>query len=190
MASSDSDATNDLKSTRLLQAKQLAEAAREQCKELRRKEQMAQGYQHRRLAKGDSSLTEHEKYKRRLKKNQDSAAAARFAKGVYIDSLERFVEMAEGEQSMLSLEAAHTRSHRDALAKRVLQLQERLAVLRAEQGQTTCEEEDSESWAVENCASTALLLQRTATLLNLTDLHSSQVEFAQNLMGVQAAPAV
>lgn len=169
---------------RLRVAREQMEAAREHWKEQRRHQLSERGEgNHRRLVKGDSSLNEMEKYRRRLRKNQDSAAAARYARAVYISALEKCVTSAEAQQSMLSLEAAGLRADRDALAAHVLEMQEELAGLL--QQQDDCDGNNANG--VDTNASTELLLKRTA---QSGDLPGTVTSFAESLMGVKAAPAV
>ncbi len=70
----------------------------------------------------------------KLRLNRESAAAARHANRVYREALEKFVQDSEIEQSMLSLEAANSRSTRDALAEQVHVLQCQLVQLRGRPG--------------------------------------------------------
>lgn len=104
------------------------EKAREEYKEQRRLELLANGDVERtkRRKKNDTSMTENQKYHRRLKMNQDSAAAARHAQEVYINTLENLVEVTESEKSVLSIQAVNLKTERDELMRRVHQLQQQL----------------------------------------------------------------
>lgn len=104
------------------------EKAREEYKERRRLELLASGDVERtkRRKKNDTSMTENQKYHRRLKMNQDSAAAARHAQEVYIQTLESLVEVTESEKSVLSIQAHNLKNERDDLMRRVAQLQDQL----------------------------------------------------------------
>lgn len=82
-------------------------------------------------ARGDgTALLGPARHSHRLRKNRDSAAAARHALAAYRESLERRVTDAEMEQSMLSLEAANMRARRDELAAEVICLGDTLASMR------------------------------------------------------------
>ncbi len=104
------------------------EKAREEYKERRRLELLQSGDVERtkRRKKNDTSMTENQKYHRRLKMNQDSAAAARHAQEVYIQTLENLVEVTESEKSVLSIQAHNLKNERDDLMRRVSQLQDQL----------------------------------------------------------------
>lgn len=104
------------------------EKAREEYKEKRRQELLMSGDVERtkRRKKNDTSMTENQKYHRRLKMNQDSAAAARYAQDIYINTLENLVEVTESEKSVLSIQASNLKSERDDLMRRVDQLQSQL----------------------------------------------------------------
>lgn len=101
------------------------EKAREEYKERRRLELLASGEVERtkRRKKNDTSMSENQKYHRRLKMNQDSAAAARHAQEVYVETLEKLVETTEAEKSILSIQALNLRAERDELLRRVASLQ-------------------------------------------------------------------
>lgn len=101
------------------------EKAREEYKERRRLELLASGEVERtkRRKKNDTSMSENQKYHRRLKMNQDSAAAARHAQEVYVETLEKLVETTEAEKSILSIQALNLRHERDELLRRVSSLQ-------------------------------------------------------------------
>lgn len=75
-------------------AQQVKARAREDFKDKRRREleETGQGDRTKRRKKNDTSMTEHQKYRRRLQKNQDSAAAARYASDSYLAELEAQVE--------------------------------------------------------------------------------------------------
>lgn len=78
----------------LAYAEECKEKAREEYKEMKRKEHVANGQFDRlkRRRKNDSSMTTDQKYRRRLQMNQDSAAAARYAQDIYVRSLEKLVQ--------------------------------------------------------------------------------------------------
>jgi hypothetical protein len=109
-------------------ARMKKEEARDRYKEQRRAELQRQGDYERvkRRRKNDVSMSDHQKYTRRLKMNQDSAAAARNAQDVYVQTLEQLVETGEAEKSLLLREMSAVRADRDALARRVTSLQQEL----------------------------------------------------------------
>lgn len=109
------------------------EKAREEYKERRRMQLLANGDVERtkRRKKNDTSMSENQKYHRRLKMNQDSAAAARHAQEVYISTLENLVEVTESEKSVLSIQAINLKTERDDLMRRVHQLQNQLSSAQA-----------------------------------------------------------
>lgn len=94
------------------------EQAREWFKEQKKNEHMAKGEFDRmkRRKKGDTSMTPREKYVRRLKMNQDSAAAARYAQEEYVSVLEKLVQSVE-------MELGHERQQNSVLQKKVAELQ-------------------------------------------------------------------
>lgn len=94
------------------------EQAREWFKDQKKNEHMAKGEFDRmkRRKKGDTSMTPREKYVRRLKMNQDSAAAARYAQEEYVSVLEKLVQSVETE-------LGHVRQQNTVLQKKVTELQ-------------------------------------------------------------------
>ncbi|PXF42376.1 hypothetical protein BWQ96_07896 [Gracilariopsis chorda] len=82
------------------------ERARERFKELKKTEHIANGEFDRmkRRKKGDTSMTPRQKYLRRLRMNQDSAAAARHAQEVYVHVLEKLVKTTEDEKKKMRSE--------------------------------------------------------------------------------------
>lgn len=94
------------------------EQAREFFKEKKKSEHLAKGEFDRmkRRKKGDTSMTAREKYVRRLKMNQDSAAAARYAQEEYVSVLEKLVTRTE-------IELTHVRQQNAILQKKVSDLQ-------------------------------------------------------------------
>lgn len=102
------------------------ERARERFKEMKKQEHMSNGDFERmkRRKKGDTSMSAREKYLRRLRMNQDSAAAARYAQEVYVQVLEKLVKTAEAEKNGMRLEIAQMREEKSMLHTRVAQLEE------------------------------------------------------------------
>lgn len=82
------------------------ERARERFKEMKKNEHIANGEFDRmkRRKKGDTSMTPRQKYLRRLRMNQDSAAAARHAQEVYVHVLEKLVKTTEDERKKMKSE--------------------------------------------------------------------------------------
>ena len=162
----------------LAEAKRRSDAAREQYKRNLKIEQTSHGEnRYKRLKKHDSSLTENQKYHRRLRKNQDSSAAARYAHQVYVEALEGIVAASEGEQSFLSWEVAMERMERDNLAKKVLELKRELF-------------EANDPSAVEIIGSTEALLEGVSRALEERNESVSLSDFRDRIMGVQCAPAL
>lgn len=102
------------------------ERAREKFKEMKKNEHYANGDLDRmkRRKKGDTSMTPRQKYLRRLRMNQDSAAAARHAQEVYVHVLEKLVKTAEEEKKSLAMELNQVRQQNNMLHGRVQQLEE------------------------------------------------------------------
>lgn len=105
------------------------EEAREEYKDRRRRELLEQGQHERvkRRKKNDASMSEDQKYHRRLKMNQDSAAAARHAQEAYVATLEELVKTAEAEKATLAMEASTLRAERDDLANKLNSLHQQVA---------------------------------------------------------------
>lgn len=101
------------------------EKAREAFKEMKKNEHMAKGEFDRmkRRKKGDTSMTPREKYVRRLKMNQDSAAAARYAQEVYVHVLEKLVKTTEEEKKGFILQVQQLQNENARLKGKVHQLQ-------------------------------------------------------------------
>lgn len=113
------------------------ERAREQFKERKKNEHLANGKFHRlkRRKKNDTSMSDKEKYVRRLQMNQDSAAAARYAHEVYIQVLEKLVKMSEEERGSFSMEMQRVRAQNEHLQSKVQELQAKVDQLEAEESQ-------------------------------------------------------
>lgn len=169
------------------------EEAREHYKDRRRKELLQQGEVDRvkRRKKNDHSISRGEKYSRRLKMNQDSAAAARAAQDAYIKALEGLVETGEEEKSMMDLEAMNLRVERE-------QLVQRLSVLHHDAEKILL---DADRNHVSNLPETVVaegtdslrLLQKMQEVYEGdggTSALTDEAEFARGLMGSMPAPAV
>lgn len=113
------------------------ERAREAYKELKKSEHLANGNFDRmkRRKKNDTSMTAKEKYQRRLRMNQDSAAAARHAQEVYVQVLEKLVGTSESERRGFVKELSCIREHNSCLRTKVSELEEEVVTL---QGQLCC----------------------------------------------------
>jgi hypothetical protein len=169
------------------------EEAREQYKERRRNELLSAGEVDRvkRRKKNDGGMTDTQKYSRRLKMNQDSAAAARAAQEAYVATLERLVEAAEAEESMLALEAGSLRDERDLLAQRLNGLHyEVVASLSTVPGVPPAVAPPP----IVEGASTAGLLRKMMELFstdgNAASAVTNDADFAKEIMGTVPAPAV
>ncbi|CAN8065309.1 unnamed protein product [Agarophyton chilense] len=101
------------------------ERARERFKELKKTEHMANGEFDRmkRRKKGDTSMTPRQKYLRRLRMNQDSAAAARHAQEVYVHVLEKLVRTSEDDKKAMATELQSLRQENFTLHNRVSDLE-------------------------------------------------------------------
>lgn len=101
------------------------EKAREAFKEMKKNEHMAKGEFDRmkRRKKGDTSMTPREKYTRRLKMNQDSAAAARYAQEVYVHMLEKLVRTTEEEKKGFILQVQQLQQENSKLKDKMMQMQ-------------------------------------------------------------------
>jgi hypothetical protein len=184
------------------------EEAREAYKEKRREELLEQGEIERvkRRKKNDPSMNDDQKYHRRLKMNQDSAAAARHAQEAYVSTLERLVETAEAEKSILALESATLRAERNELADKLNALHHKVAssvpavVSKVE---ATVDGGDGGPDDVEDhrgvppedfdYPSSALLLRKMMELFDSPEIPSAMTndaDFARGIMGIMPAPAV
>lgn len=101
------------------------EKAREAFKDMKKNEHMAKGEFDRmkRRKKGDTSMTAREKYVRRLKMNQDSAAAARYAQEVYVHVLEKLVKTTEDEKKAFMMQVQQLQQENSRLQDKVSHLQ-------------------------------------------------------------------
>ena len=125
----------------LAYAEECKEKAREEYKEMKRKEHMQNG-QHDRLKrrrKNDSSMTTDQKYRRRLQMNQDSAAAARYAQDVYVRTLEKLVQ--ESEVHINNLQQVvqgvqHMERERENIANHLIARNQELELVLQQQQQT------------------------------------------------------
>lgn len=101
------------------------EKAREAFKEMKKNEHLAKGEFDRmkRRKKGDTSMTAREKYVRRLKMNQDSAAAARYAQEVYVHVLEKLVKTTEDEKKAFMMQVQQLQQENSRLQDKVSHLQ-------------------------------------------------------------------
>lgn len=114
------------------------ERAREKYKDMRKNEHLANGNFDRltRRKKNDKSMSDRQKYNRRLRMNQDSAAAARHAQEVFVSVLAVLVGMLEDEKKTFSDELDQIRSQKERLEEKVAQLQAKVEELEEErQGQ-------------------------------------------------------
>lgn len=111
-------------------AEHCKERAREHYKEAKKNEYLATGNFDRmkRRKKNDTSMTPRQKYVRRLRMNQDSAAAARHAQDIYVRVLENLVKSSETEKLSFSL----AKDENEHLRRRVAQLQARVDELEQE----------------------------------------------------------
>jgi hypothetical protein len=184
------------------------EEAREEYKEKRRRELLTLGELDRvkRRKKNDTSMSDNQKYHRRLKMNQDSAAAARHAQDVYVQTLEELVATAETEKVTLGMEAANLRAERDELAKRLGDMHRQVAsaipMVAASSphapekiafSSSFAEEPASNADSSPDPASSALLLRKMIELLDLPETASASqndADFARGLFGIMPAPAV
>lgn len=182
------------------------EKAREEYKEKRRLELVASGDVDRtkRRKKNDPTMTENQKYHRRLKMNQDSAAAARHAQDVYVHTLEKLVETTEAEKSVLSIQAMNLRSERDDLARRVHVLQHKLSAAQVQNRPTegTVVEESPAQGTVPHHASTQgqegnadanahtnVIFKKMLEIMDAPS-NGTPADFSRNIVGIHPAPAV
>lgn len=93
--------------------------AREEFKDKRRREleAMGEGERTKRRKKNDTSMTERQKYRRRLQKNQDSAAAARFANDAYLNNLETQVDRYDADMNCMATTLRRVEAERDEYAR-------------------------------------------------------------------------
>lgn len=126
------------------------ERAREAFKEAKKNEYLTNGNfdRLRRTKKGDTSMTQRDKYLRRLRMNQDSAAAARYAQEVFVSVLKRLVGSLEDEKKSFIAQVNQVRSHYDQmkhkeekLNSRVKQLEEENQLLRLQQSEQKTEQQ-------------------------------------------------
>ncbi len=118
-------------------AKRVKDNAREEFKEKRRRELEASGEGERikRRKKNDTSMSEDQKYRRRLQKNQDSAAAARHASESYLTELERQVKAYDEDMTRMEDKVRGVEFERDEYARINTVLMERNRKLEAEMAQ-------------------------------------------------------
>lgn len=116
----------------------------------------------------------------KLRMNRESAEAGRYADKQYCLRLEHVVQEAENQQEALAARAMNGRMHRDALAEKVLELQETIAALQGLPSPAAAAEED-----VVCCTRT--LLERNS---HIPELRMTPTEFAEALMGPLACPAL
>lgn len=169
------------------------EEAREQYKDRRRKELLQLGEVDRvkRRKKGDGSKSPGEKYSRRLKMNQDSAAAARAAQDAYIKALEQLVETGEEEKNLMDLEAVNLRVERE-------QLVQRLSMLHHEAQKSLLEADANHvshlpDTVVPEGTDSLRLLQKMMEVYEGdggTTALTDEADFARGMMGLMPAPAV
>lgn len=100
----------------LAYAQHIKALAREEFMEKRRRdlEAMGEGDRTKRRKKNDTSITEHQKYRRRLQKNQDSAAAARFAQDAFLANLEAQAEAYDLDMTRMEDNCQKITAERDA----------------------------------------------------------------------------
>eukprot|EP00171_Calliarthron_tuberculosum_P006959 IDg6959t1 len=103
----------------LAYAQHVKTVAREEFKDRRRHELEARGEGERtkRRKKNDTSMSEHQKYRRRLQKNQDSAAAARFASEAYLNNLELQVQNYDTDMAQMAAKLRRAEAERDEVAR-------------------------------------------------------------------------
>lgn len=120
------------------------ERAREQYKEAKKSEYLANGNFDRmkRRKKNDTSMTPRQKYIRRLRMNQDSAAAARHAQDIYVRVLEKLVKTSEEERRTFAMETHQIKTRNNHLHRKVMELQARVNELEQERGNHLLSEDD------------------------------------------------
>lgn len=166
------------------------EKARERFKEMKKNEHMAKGDFDRmkRRKKGDTSMTPREKYVRRLKMNQDSAAAARHAQEVYVHVLEKLVKTTEEEKKALMAENDMLRQQNAALGDKVQRVEAASEKVPAVDPQSLLEQPELYIKKYD-----ATQLAKMLDLLTTPEPVSAQAndpDFAAGKMGIQPAPAV
>jgi hypothetical protein len=185
------------------------EEAREEYKMRRREELLEAGELARvkRRKKNDKSMDDTAKYHRRLKMNQDSAAAARHAQEAYVSTLEKLVETAEEEKVRLAIESQHLRDERDELATRLNALHSQVASsipVVADAAEAAVDHPHPAPNAPQPPAgghgpapmdptSSALLLRKMMELFDSPEIPSAltnTADFARGIMGIMPAPAV
>eukprot|EP00177_Eucheuma_denticulatum_P005310 GFKZ01009657.1.p1 GENE.GFKZ01009657.1~~GFKZ01009657.1.p1 ORF type:complete len:277 (-),score=50.41 GFKZ01009657.1:2999-3829(-) len=157
------------------------ERARERFKEMKKNEHMAKGEFDRmkRRKKGDTSMTPREKYVRRLKMNQDSAAAARHAQEVYVHVLEKLVRTTEAEKKAMMAENQA--------------LKHEVARLRTEREESQLDPQTLIDYPERLKKCDPNYLAKMLDILSTPEPVSAQAndpEFAAGKMGIQPAPAV
>lgn len=154
------------------------ERAREEFKEAKRNEHLANGDFDRtkRRKKNDTSMTPRQKYIRRLRMNQDSAAAARHAQEVYVHVLEKLVKTSEAEKKTFALEMQHIREQNNLLLNKVCELQTQVSELEEERNTPALDWDKSKD---------PLLASKFLDLIASAPAVNAQADF-----GVQPARAV
>lgn len=166
------------------------EKARERFKEMKKNEHLSKGDFDRmkRRKKGDTSMTPREKYVRRLKMNQDSAAAARHAQEVYVHVLEKLVKTTEEEKKALMAENDMLRQQHVAMADKVQRLETAAEETPAVDPQNFFEQPER---YIKKYDPTQLA--KMLDMLYTPEPVSAQAndpDFAAGKMGIQPAPAV
>lgn len=166
------------------------EEAREEYKDRRRQELLQLGDVERvkRRKKNDSSMSDVQKYSRRLKMNQDSAAAARAAQEAYVSTLERLVETGDAEKSMIDLEASNLRAERDQLAHRLNALH--YEVMKGVPDATAGPPPQNQPQQVDGASSLRLLRKMMELFDGNHAAVTNDAEFARGMLGLMPAPAV
>lgn len=108
--------------------------ARELQKDARRREHYANGNLTNliRIGKKDKSMSERQRYTRRLSKNQDSAAAARIAQKVFVGVLARLVERFEVDRRDLKAEVESLRATNGMMKNKMSALQSKVEELQGD----------------------------------------------------------
>lgn len=178
------------------------EQARETFKLRRRNELISAGEENRvkRRKKNDKSMSDPQKYVRRLKMNQDSAAAARVAHDAYISTLENLVHAGEREKKLMSVEGTNLRDERDSLVAKLGALQRKVAGTVATGPKAGDEAQSLTATDGEICARQPEIdsASTQALLRKMTEHFASKVEtevtadicaFTDAIMGTLPAPA-
>lgn len=171
------------------------ERAREQFKEMKKNEHMANGdYDRiRRRKKGDTSMNAREKYVRRLRMNQDSAAAARHAQEIYVHVLERLVKTGEHEKKAMGMEAGQLRQEVARLRQQNSSLTTRVSQLEANSNAQTNPDPHSLFDGTADKRFDAFHLAKMVDMLTAPEPTSAQAQdrdFAEGRMGIQPSRAV